>query len=134
MTFIWTKEESERRSEMFRRGFGTPRFRNAAGNNAGAVTHGGLRTRGGTRPGGDGSRKWPGPRAGAKRRSGRDEKGNYCSTSPPGPGKNPVSVMDLHATIMTPMGISPKTEFEIEGRPFYATEDGRGKAVAEIFA
>jgi arylsulfatase A-like enzyme len=48
--------------------------------------------------------------------------------------KNPVSVMDLHATIMTAMGISPKTEFDIEGRPFYVTEDGKGKAVAEIFA
>jgi len=25
--------------------------------------------------------------------------------------------MDLHATIMTAMGVSPKTEFLIEGRP-----------------
>ncbi len=48
--------------------------------------------------------------------------------------KNPVSVMDLHATIMTAMGISPKTEFNIEGRPFYVTEDGKGKAVMDVFA
>jgi hypothetical protein len=48
--------------------------------------------------------------------------------------KDPVSVMDLHATIMTTMGISPKTEFAIEGRPFYVTEDGKGRAVTEIFA
>lgn len=48
--------------------------------------------------------------------------------------KNPVSVMDLHATIMTAMGISPKTDFSIEGRPFYVTEDGHGKAVTELFA
>lgn len=48
--------------------------------------------------------------------------------------KNPVSVMDLHATIMTAMGISPKTEFDIEGRPFYVTEDGKGQAVSDIFA
>jgi len=48
--------------------------------------------------------------------------------------KNPVSVMDLHATIFTAMGISPKTAFDIEGRPFYATEDGKGRAVKEIFA
>lgn len=48
--------------------------------------------------------------------------------------KNPVSVMDLHATIFTAMGISPKTVFDIEGRPFYATEDGKGRAVKEIFA
>ncbi len=47
--------------------------------------------------------------------------------------KNPVSVTDLHATIFSAMGISPKTVFEIERRPFYATEDGKGKAVTEIF-
>jgi hypothetical protein len=48
--------------------------------------------------------------------------------------KNPVSLTDLHATIMTAMGISPKTMFEIERRPFYVTEDGKGQAVNEIFA
>ena len=48
--------------------------------------------------------------------------------------ENPVTVTDLHATIMTAMGISPKTEFNIEGRPFYVTEDGKGKAVEDIFA
>jgi hypothetical protein len=42
--------------------------------------------------------------------------------------------MDLHATIMTAIGIRSKTEFEIEGRPFYVTEDGKGKAVMDIFA
>ncbi|HND51209.1 MAG TPA: DUF1501 domain-containing protein, partial [Pirellulaceae bacterium] len=41
--------------------------------------------------------------------------------------KNPISVSDLHATIFTAMGISPRTVFEIENRPFYATEDGKGK-------
>ena len=30
---------------------------------------------------------------------------------------------DLHATIFTAMGISPKTAFDVEKRPFYATED-----------
>lgn len=48
--------------------------------------------------------------------------------------ENPMTVMDLHATIMTAMGVSPKTEFSIEGRPFYVTEDGKGKAVMDIFA
>ena len=48
--------------------------------------------------------------------------------------KNPVSVADLHATIFTAMGISPKTAFDIERRPFYATEDGKGRAVREVFA
>ncbi|WDI43874.1 DUF1501 domain-containing protein [Bremerella sp. P1] len=48
--------------------------------------------------------------------------------------ENPVSVIDLHATIFTAMGISPKTQFEVERRPFYATEDGKGKPVMDIFA
>jgi Protein of unknown function (DUF1501) len=48
--------------------------------------------------------------------------------------KNPVSLPDLHATIMTAMGISPQTAFDIEGRPFYVTVDGKGKAVRELFA
>ena len=48
--------------------------------------------------------------------------------------ENPVSVMDLHATIYKAMGISPSTAFEIEKRPFFATQDGHGKPVDEIFA
>ncbi len=48
--------------------------------------------------------------------------------------KNPVSVADLHATIYTAMGISPKTAFDIEKRPFYATQDGKGVAVKDVFA
>ncbi|NNC88645.1 MAG: DUF1501 domain-containing protein [Akkermansiaceae bacterium] len=48
--------------------------------------------------------------------------------------KDPVSITDLHATIFTAMGISPKTAFDVERRPFYATEDGKGKAVREVFA
>ena len=48
--------------------------------------------------------------------------------------ENPVTVTDLHATIMTAMGISPKTGFDIEGRPFYVTEDGKGRAVGDVFA
>lgn len=48
--------------------------------------------------------------------------------------ENPVSVIDLHATIFTAMGISPKTQYEVERRPFYATEDGKGQPVMDIFA
>jgi arylsulfatase A-like enzyme len=47
--------------------------------------------------------------------------------------KDPVTIPDLHATIFTAMGISPKTVFDIEQRPFYATLDGKGKAVDSIF-
>jgi hypothetical protein len=46
----------------------------------------------------------------------------------------PVTIEDLHATIFTAMGISPKTVYDIENRPFYATKDGVGKSVMDIFA
>jgi hypothetical protein len=48
--------------------------------------------------------------------------------------KDPVSITDLHATIFTAMGISPKTVYDVEKRPFYATEDGKGRAVGSLFA
>ncbi len=48
--------------------------------------------------------------------------------------ENPVTITDMHATIMTAMGISPKTGFNIEGRPFYVTQDGKGIAVKDVFA
>ena len=47
--------------------------------------------------------------------------------------KDPVTITDLHATVFTAMGISPKSVFDIEKRPFYATEDGKGKAVENLF-
>lgn len=47
--------------------------------------------------------------------------------------ENPVSISDLHATIYTAMGISPKMAFEVEKRPFYVTEDGKGEAVLDVF-
>ena len=48
--------------------------------------------------------------------------------------ENPVSIEDLHATIYTAMGINPKTAYEVEKRPFYASKDGIGKAATDIFA
>ncbi len=48
--------------------------------------------------------------------------------------ENPVSVIDLHATIFTALGISPQTAFDVEKRPFFATKDGQGKPVLDIFA
>jgi arylsulfatase A-like enzyme len=48
--------------------------------------------------------------------------------------RNPVTIRDLHATIFTAMGISPKTVYDIEQRPFYATEDGKGVPIADVFA
>jgi len=48
--------------------------------------------------------------------------------------KNPITIRDLHATMLTAMGIHPRTTFDVEKRPFYATEDGKGVAVRELFA
>ncbi len=48
--------------------------------------------------------------------------------------ENPVHIEDLHATLFTAMGVSPKTSYEIEKRPFYATKDGLGKPIRELFA
>ena len=61
----------------------------------------------------------------------------YGETAPERPCvaiKNPISVRDLHATIYTAMGINPQTAFDVERRPFYATEDGKGVAVRDLFA
>ena len=57
----------------------------------------------------------------------------YGETAPERPclvTKNPVSLTDLHATILHLMGISPKTAFDVERRPFYVTEDGKGQPIA----
>lgn len=48
--------------------------------------------------------------------------------------ENPITITDLHATLMTAIGISPKTVFDVERRPFYITEDGKGQAHMDLFA
>lgn len=60
----------------------------------------------------------------------------YGETAPERPlvtTKNPIKIPDLHATIFHAMGISPRAAFDVEKRPFYATEDGKGKPVADLF-
>jgi hypothetical protein len=47
--------------------------------------------------------------------------------------KDPITIRDLHATILTAMGIAPRTAFEVEKRPFYVTEDGKGRPVDALF-
>jgi hypothetical protein len=61
----------------------------------------------------------------------------YGQTAPERPlvvTRDPISIRDLHATIYTALGISPRTAFDVERRPFYATEDGHGRPVRELFA
>ncbi len=47
--------------------------------------------------------------------------------------KDPISVTDLHATIYHALGIAPDTAMDIEQRPFYVTQDGKGKPRLELF-
>jgi hypothetical protein len=61
----------------------------------------------------------------------------YGATAPERPlltTKNPVTIPDLHATILTALGIAPRTAFEVEKRPFYVTQDGKGRPVNDLFA
>jgi len=61
----------------------------------------------------------------------------YGETAPERPllvTKNPIGIRDLHASIYTAMGISPRTAFDVEKRPFYATDDGKGQPVKALFA
>jgi hypothetical protein len=46
--------------------------------------------------------------------------------------KDPISISDLHATLLAAMGIAPKTAFEVEKRPFYVTQDGKGQPVKSL--
>jgi hypothetical protein len=48
--------------------------------------------------------------------------------------KNPVPIPDLHASIYRALGIPADLSYEVESRPFFVTEDGKGKAVEALFA
>ncbi len=45
-----------------------------------------------------------------------------------------VSLKDLHATIYNIMGIPADLSFEVERRPYYVTEDGKGEAIQALMA
>ncbi len=47
--------------------------------------------------------------------------------------KNPVSVSEIHATMVKTMGIGPKTSLNVERRPFYVTKDGQGQLINNLF-
>jgi hypothetical protein len=61
----------------------------------------------------------------------------YGETAPERPllvTRNAVPIRDLHATILTTLGIAPRTAFDVEKRPFYVTEDGKGQPVRALLA
>jgi len=48
--------------------------------------------------------------------------------------KDAVTIPDLHATIYRAMGIPANLSYEVENRPFFVTEDGKGKVIEALFA
>jgi len=48
--------------------------------------------------------------------------------------KDPVSITDMHATFYTMMGVRPDHSYEVDERPVYATDNGKGKPIAGIMA
>jgi hypothetical protein len=48
--------------------------------------------------------------------------------------ENPVTIPNLHATLYRALGIAADLSYEIESRPFFVTEDGKGKAIDALFA
>lgn len=61
----------------------------------------------------------------------------YGKTSDERPCKTiekPVKIDQLHQTIYHALGIQPELNYEVEGRPFYTTPDGKGQAIAEILS
>src|SRR5262249_13667775 len=47
--------------------------------------------------------------------------------------KDPVTIPGLHATIYRAMGIPANLSYEVENRPFFVTEEGKGKVIEALF-
>lgn len=60
--------------------------------------------------------------------------GQTDAEPPCGTIEHPVSITDLHATLFHALGIPADHGVEVEQRPFYVTEDGKGQAVGDLFA
>ena len=48
--------------------------------------------------------------------------------------ENPVNLSDVHATIYKALGIAADTHYVTEGRPFYVTNNGKGKPIDAMLA
>jgi hypothetical protein len=60
--------------------------------------------------------------------------GRTAERHPMLPTENPVRLEDVHATIYRCLGIAPDTAYITEGRPFYVTKDGKGRAIEALLA
>lgn len=46
---------------------------------------------------------------------------------------DPVVIDQVHQSIYHALGMDPETHYNIEGRPFYTTPDGKGKPILDLF-
>jgi hypothetical protein len=60
--------------------------------------------------------------------------GRTADRHPMVPVEQPVRLIDLHATIYRLLGIPADMWYETEGRPFYATKDGKGQVIETLIA
>jgi hypothetical protein len=60
--------------------------------------------------------------------------GRTADRHPLEPVEKPVPLIDAYATIFKVLGIPADTNYVTEGRPFYVTNNGKGKAVDELLA
>ena len=60
--------------------------------------------------------------------------GKTADAHPMLPVENPVGLIDVYATIFKALGIPADHHYVTEGRPFYVTKDGKGKAIDALFA
>jgi hypothetical protein len=60
--------------------------------------------------------------------------GETADEPPFGTVRNPVTIPDLHASLYRALGIPADLSYEVENRPFYVTEDGRGQVIEALFA
>ena len=60
--------------------------------------------------------------------------GRTADRHPMEPVENPVPLIDAYATMFKALGIPADTHYVTEGRPFYVTNNGKGKPVDELLA
>lgn len=60
--------------------------------------------------------------------------GRTADRHPMLPVENPVTLEDTHATIYRALGIAADTAYVTEGRPFYVTKDGKGRAIEGLLS
>jgi len=50
------------------------------------------------------------------------------------PIEKPVRLIDVYATIYKALGIPADTYYVVEDRPFYVTNNGKGKPIEDLLA